>query len=335
MQDRLGFVDAFVRKQFFEAFRSALNSKNWRELASSFGLHRTLFQKYQYGQLLLPEELFEKMLFSLPAERQDFFTGKFFRKAGNWGAIRGGRVLFEKYPEEFKKRRENGLKKLKELGNAGGKIKFKIDENIPLSEEFCEFVGAFIGDGWLDYSNSSVGIVGNRSLDSEYLIRLKNNAQSVFGLNGKLSERKDCLATVLRLNSKMLCELFVNRFGFPKGAKTHSVRIPEEILNSEEQFIFAVIRGIFDTDGCVFLDKRKIYKKPYPRISLQIVSKNLAEQLFMILSKEFIVYKGFNASRHSQYIEIYGIEQLQKWMRLIGFSNERNLRKVREACGET
>ena len=48
-----------------------------------------------------------------------------------------------------------------------------------------------------------------------------------------------------------------------------------------------IIRGIFDTDGGVFLDKRKIYKTKYPRIIFQTVSKPLFEQLSSILSKNF------------------------------------------------
>ena len=334
MQDRIGFTDNLVRKQFFDSVRKAANSESWKELASSLGLRRAFFQRYLYGQLLLPQELFEKMLSSQPMEMQEFFKANIFKRPRNWGAAKGGRILFEKYPEEFKKRRENGLKKLKELGIAGGKVKFGIDKNIPLSEELCEFVGAFIGDGFLG-GMKTVGISGNSELDKEYLDFQMKNINLLFGLEGKIFKRTDSKSMELRFNSKRFCEFMIDRFGFPKGVKTYTVKIPEEILNSKEQFVFAAIRGIFDTDGCVFLDRRKIYKKPYPRISLQIVSKNLAEQLFIALSRNFVVYKGFNASRQSHCIEVYGIQQLRKWLELIGFSNERNLRKVREACGET
>ena len=334
MQDRIGFTDDSSRGKFFAEAKEAAGLKTWKEFSEILGLCKSVFQRYFYGLLLLPQDLFEKLLSSLPAERQDFFSGKVFKKAKNWGAAKGGRVLFEKYPEEFKKRRENGLKKLKELGIAGGKIKSEIDKNIPLSEELCEFVGAFIGDGFLG-GMKTVGISGNSDLDKEYLGFQMKNINLLFGLEGKIFKRTNSKSVELRFNSKRFCEFMIDRFGFPKGVKTYTVKIPEEILNSEEKFVFAAIRGIFDTDGCVFLDRRKIYKKPYPRISLQIVSKNLAEQLFVVLSRTFSVYKGFNASRQSHYIEVYGIEQLQKWMRLIGFSNERNLRKVREASGET
>lgn len=210
----------------------------------------------------------------------------------------------------------------------------EINSTQPLSEGLSEFIGAFIGDGYLDSFTNSVGFVGNKSLDADYIQYLKRIGKSLFDIDGKLIYRKDSDAIVLKFNSKMLCELLIQRFGFSFGCKTYTVKIPESILNSDVKLAFASIRGIFDTDGCVFLDKRRIYRKAYPRITLQTVSKNLAEQLYQVLSKEFQVYYGCNKNRKSYSLEVYGIKQLKRWLSLIGFSNERNLKKAREALGE-
>ena len=78
----------------------------------------------------------------------------------------------------------------------------------------------------------------------------------------------------------------------------------------------------------VFLDKRKAYANPYPRITISIASKPLFEQLSEILAKHFSLYCLEKKNRKIYTIEIYGHKQIKKWMKLISFSNQRHLRKV-------
>ena len=91
----------------------------------------------------------------------------------------------------------------------------------------------------------------------------------------------------------------------------------------------ATVRGIFDTDGCVFLDKRDPYKKPYPRITLQLSSQKLINQLENHLSRNFKLYVNRNnRDGYRNYIEIYGHGQLEMFLKQIGFSNKRHLSKI-------
>lgn len=209
---------------------------------------------------------------------------------------------------------------------------------MPLSEELCELVGAFIGDGCTDSyvtkhgkSKYHLSIIGDSTLDREYhLGKLSAIVKDLFGVVTKAYFRNDKNAMQLNIYSKRVFRLFTERFGFPIGVKTYTVKIPEEILNSEERLIFATIRGIFDTDGCVFFDKRSPYKKPYPRIALQIVSGPLFLQLKSVLSNHFFLYTHHSQKRGTYTLEVYGHEQLSKWMKLIGFSNKRHLNKIEE-----
>ena len=92
--------------------------------------------------------------------------------------------------------------------------------------------------------------------------------------------------------------------------------------------MFATIRGVFDTDGTVFFDKRKAYAQPYPRVALQIVSKPLFLQLKIFLKDYFSLYTLENSKRNTYHLEVYGHEQLTKWMQLIGFLNKRHFSKI-------
>ena|GEM_PF-1445742 len=215
-----------------------------------------------------------------------------------------------------------------------------MSEQLPLSEELCAFVGAIIGDGCIDgyltkggKSKHHVFITGDANFDRHYLsFYLSSIAKSVFDAKPHLYFRKKQRAMSLTFYDKNIFDCLTKRFGFVAGNKTFTVKIPEEILAAEEELAFATIRGIFDTDGCVFFDNRKIYRKTYGRIILKTVSTPLYEQLNEFLGKYFSLYsatKKWNGKRIYE-ITIYGNKQIEKWMRLIGFSNDRHLFKIRK-----
>jgi len=323
MGKRVGFKLKEVRKEFFSLVKKSLGFKTWGEVWTYFSLPKTTFQEYQYGMHLIPENVFSKFSAVLSNADEIIFQEKIYFKPDNWGSVKGGKELARKYPEEMRKRRINGIKKLRALGFGVAK---EIDSSQSLSKEFCEFVGAFMGDGFFD-AGKSLGISGDSELDREYHNYLSKNVGDLFDLKGRIYKSKEKNSSYLKFNSTELCKMFVNRFGFPNGPKAYSVKIPKEILLAKKEFLFSTIRGIFDTDGCVYFDKRKSYSKPYPRISLCIKSKPLSDQLYEILSEDFRVYKIKN-NRGDQGVEIYGREQIRKWVDLIGFSNPRHLNKL-------
>ena len=163
----------------------------------------------------------------------------------------------------------------------------------------CELVGAFIGDGYLSASSGKytvLGFSGNGILDKDYFNHLVNLIKKNFPTTSySLTVRKDENTIVLRNDS----------------------------------FMNAVIRGIFDTDGCLFFDSRKKYSRPYPRIVLQMASIPLIEQLETQLSKNFSLYVNkSNRDGKRNSLEIYGHLQLERFLKQVGFSNKRHLSKL-------
>ncbi len=334
MHERFYFEKDEDRQEFFKYLKTIAKASSWGKLAKKFNLYRTTFQYYQYGKLTIPVNRFNSFLNVLSQEKQDYFLSKISRKPSNWGAKLGGKITFSKYPEILANGRKIAIEKAKER-------LIYCDFNALLSEELCEFIGAFIGDGHLDLNerNGTVSIIGDSNLDEIYLKKhipslVKNFSESKPGF----FKKKDSDGFVVNFYSKNFGKFLNERFGFPKGEKTYTVKIPSEVMNSQENFVFATVRGIFDTEGCVYLDKRKKYLQPYPRITFQITSENLFNQLKEFLSKYFSLYTFKtirnvnnlkNKTRHPVYgIEIYGLKQLEKWMQLIGFSNQRHLSKV-------
>jgi intein/homing endonuclease len=64
--------------------------------------------------------------------------------------------------------------------------------------------------------------------------------------------------------------------------------IPKEILKAKKNIVNACLRGIFDTDGGIIIDKRPSYKEPYIRIHLRMMSSKLVTQIHQILQEQGI-----------------------------------------------
>jgi len=192
----------------------------------------------------------------------------------------------------------------------------------------AEFIGAFIGDGFFIRIRQRlyVGFTGDSILDRDYYekviiplaYRLVDNPRPhIYPLKGKRAIR-------IAFYSQELAALLLEK-GFRPGPKAHTVTIPSEYLQRE--LVGRVIRGLFDTDGGVYVDCRSQYVTAYPRIVFQTASRNLHEQLVSYLSLSFSLYAKQNA-RGFYVLEIYGREQLAAWLTSIGFSNQRHLNKV-------
>jgi intein/homing endonuclease len=202
---------------------------------------------------------------------------------------------------------------------------------IELNEEICEFIGALIGDGYIGNYGSRkqqylIGLVGHNKLDKNYFVDylyplIKRNFNFV---NPHIYYRSDENTIRLVIYSKRLF-MFLTSLGMPIGKKSRIIKIPQKILEKESH-ICATIRGIFDTDGCVFLDRRLKYKQPYPRLVLQSASIPLIEQLENYLGNYFTLYvKKNNRDGYRNNLEIYGHQQLESFLKRIGLSNQRHL----------
>jgi intein/homing endonuclease len=198
--------------------------------------------------------------------------------------------------------------------------------------ELAEIVGAFIGDGFTNVYNKKIFITeftGHPKNDFKYyheiIIPLM---RYLFPAKPNVAFRSRSLR--LRYNSRQIHIFLTKIIGLPAGVKSQTVTIPKIFLKNKTTSK-AVLRGIFDTDGCIFWNKRKIYKSYYPRLSITTKSKKLAYQLKQMLTK-----LGFKPcllcdkwqNKNAFHIDVYGKKQMNKWVREIGFSNPHHIERL-------
>ncbi|MBP7708651.1 hypothetical protein KA107_03120 [Candidatus Pacearchaeota archaeon] len=320
---RIIFTNPKDREDFFTEIREYVNITSWNELAKSIGKSRFMIEKYRFGKLSIPENKFSELITKLPENRKEYYLDKITKKDHYWGQILGGKKAFALNKKSF----DDGRKKASKARSLSAKYEFDI--NMPLSEELCEFIGVIIGDGFTNrYGHMyQTQVTGDKNLDLEYYRDIfKPVVDKLFPINATLVIRKDCLR--LNFYSKRLFEMLTKRFKIPAGIKCYSVKIPSEILNAGEPFVNATLRGMFNTDGGVGLDKRKTYKKPYIRVNYTSVSSKLIEQIHNLLNK-FNIPHSIHKKDNSQMIQINGKENVKIFLEHIGFSNPRSLNKVK------
>lgn len=198
--------------------------------------------------------------------------------------------------------------------------------------DIAELLGALSGDGFIgNYGDRKQQFIiqfsGHVESEEDYFKYLENIMRKKFPeLNFSYRTRNKTL--ILTTYSKDLFN-FLSGFEFPSGKKGNLLKIPT-VIKQDDKLTRAFIRGLFDTDGCLFFDKRKTYKKPYPRILLEITSHKLFKEVSDYLRNHFkLTTKKRLRGRFEIYLlEIYGRRQLNKWLEIIGFSNKKQLKKI-------
>lgn len=126
---------------------------------------------------------------------------------------------------------------------------------------------------------------------------------------------------------------FKKNLGLPLGKKV-DIKIPEYFLRNS-QLKRTVLRGIFDTDGGIYLERKN--RKLYPRMYITTISFSLSEQLikaftelgFRITRYSQLYNKDFNRQR-SYTLVIRGVEMFHKFMKEINPKNPKHVRKYKK-----
>lgn len=322
---RIYFKEEKVRKKFFIDVLINSGFKTWKELRNSLKISKSALENYKNGKLTIPGDFYKNIIAFLPQKLKEDYNAKIYSKKDNWGAIKGGKKNYEKNKWIFEMGRKKALKSIRKIHQISDA---EINKNFEL--DFYEVIGAFIGDGFLNkYGNSYIiQFAGDSRYDFCYY---KNKIIPVIS---RLFDRKPFIRTKgncmwITFHSKQLFYVLIKRFHMPKGKKVYTVKIPEEILKDKNKLIYT-LRGIFDTDGCIFVDKRKTYKKLYPRIALQLTNKPIIEQIHLALSSLNIKCGISEKTRGNAYtIQINGFKEVKKYINIIGFSNKRHLDRIK------
>jgi len=320
MIKRVIFSDKAIRELFFKEVLISKGFKFWKELQLFSGIPKSRLEFYRNGTFSISFKRFNLLLNCLPKEQKKYFLTQVEFIDAFHGQQKGGKTTSQRYPEIFEKGRRIAWKtKRKSMST--------FDIKLNLNQGLCEFMGAFMGDGFTNKYNYSylIQFTGDSRFDMKYYHHIINPiALKYFGLSPRIYKKNN--AMVVNFYSKNLYHFLTKRLMFPKGKKCYTVKIPEEVLNNYSEFLPDLLRGLYDTDGCIFFDKRKTYLKKYPRVHIKLVNKPLIKQIYGILDSlnlnPRITHTGY-------VIQINGRNYTRKFLRKVGFSNFRHLDRIK------
>jgi intein/homing endonuclease len=208
-----------------------------------------------------------------------------------------------------------------------------------ISPELAEEVGWHIGDGSMNFYKNRGKLKGLYQLrghiedDKEhYEKRIRPLFEKLFGTKLSIRDMPSTRVVGFQIWNNELVD-FKKGLGLPLGFK-YNVEIPKMFLTSLD-LKKAIIRGIFDTDGGIYLERKN--KKLYPRMHITTISLRLSEQLLKLLSEigfrttrySQLYERGFNRKR-AYIISIRGEEMFHKFMKEIIPKNPKHVEKYQK-----
>lgn len=184
----------------------------------------------------------------------------------------------------------------------------------------AEFFGIMMGDGGINNLWQAT-ITLNSVADSVYVHYVSNLCKKLFGILPAIRKRKESKAIVISLASISIVDFLVEN-GLSRGDKLkNGLRIPKWILK-KDLYRKACLRGLIDTDGCLFVHTHKVLGGIYKNIGLCFTSYS-PELIFQVAAifEEFGIMPHITKRGHNIYL--YQADAVVKYLKVFGTSNNR------------
>ncbi len=218
-----------------------------------------------------------------------------------------------------------------------------------ITSDLAYLCGVFAGDGSFYHNKPkkqfTLKCVGNPKDEKEFYIEvLGPKFKDLFGflLDIRYHDAKTTFGFVI--TSKALIYYLTEIIGLPLGSKYDKLRIPL-IFNKDPVLAINFIRGVFDTDGCICFKKRYRDYPYYPVISMASKSEQFVRDIANVLKDlsfnivEIYNYKVMDCRAKRGFtiinkIELNGKNNLNVWLKKIGFFNPKHMGKIKKIAGE-
>ncbi|PIV46259.1 hypothetical protein COW09_00370 [bacterium (Candidatus Moisslbacteria) CG12_big_fil_rev_8_21_14_0_65_36_11] len=302
----------------------------WSSFADRIKIHKRVLNDWRREEYSMPLDILKricrisKVKMPIDVKIRDAFW--YVSK----GARAGGMAVYKKYgriggdPEYRKNKWYEWWKKKGKYNtnfiNAPRPIKRPF-----FSQDLAEFVGIILGDGGITQYQVTISFHSvNEKEYSKFVVKL---IKKLFNVPIGIYYDKNYLKFDLVISRSELVRFCTEKLGLKKGNKIkQQVDIPDWIKQNKKYSI-ACVRGLIDTDGCVFTHRYKVNGKwyNYRKLSFKSHSKSLCQSVVNILEEN-----GLNPRlAQKRDVRLDSIEDVQKYFRLIGFNNPKNLKRYK------
>jgi len=250
----------------------------------------------------------------------------------NQSSSAGGKAVFKKYGRiggdpEYRK------KKWREWWENKGKYSSNIITsckpiNKPThSKDLAEFVGIMLGDGCI--SKNQISITLHKHDDKDYGKFVVKLIKKLFNVYVGIYKRKKESAINYYVSRTKLVNFCVDVLGLKQGNKIkQQVDIPDWI-KEKKSYAISCLRGLIDTDGCIFTHRYKVNNKiySYKKISFTSYSKPLLYSVFYIFKNIGLKPR---ITHNKKEIRIDSQEEVRRYFINVGSHNPKHLKKYKK-----
>lgn len=282
---------------------AAKRNLTWEEIAEKLKISQNYFCHDLKNEKVLISDKLYKQLCRISNKNFDKFINS--KLSNNWGQSKGGK------------------------NSRGSLINLKVSYN---RLALAELIGIILGDGNINYYKKGkktgvyqVKIAGDFTKDKDYHLNyIKPLCESLFNIDVKEIINPKHGERVLVLSSKELVKFLVKKGLKPGNKIVNQVSIPKWIFNGVN-YLKLCIRGLLDTDGSIF----RMSKKD-PNL-IRINFRNNNKRLIIDTRKAFMKL-GFHPSKiiGGNTINLSRQEEIKKYVREIGFKNQKHFSKLPE-----
>lgn len=283
--------------------------RDWRRCRYTIPVE-TMGKLAQAANLPLPEILQNLDDYWYTAKGGKISGQKVFKRYGNFGTPEGRRLGAQRALATHR-RKKTGFFTPKEI-------------QLPAySADLAEFIGILIGDG--SVTSHQVTITLHRVDDREYLQFVRDLCRRLFDIEASLTCRRDSSVCNVVISRVRLIS-FLTSMGLPIGSKVrYQVEIPTWIV-SDPQYVVRCLRGLFDTDGCLYIDRHHYKDQTYYHSAMAFTNRSLPVLNFF---KNTLEQLGFHPTQKTPYcIFLRRNGEIIRYFQAVGSSNPKHLNKL-------
>lgn len=267
-----------------EIMARAIEKLSIEGIANVFNISERTVRDWRREKFSINADILNKICKKIgtPFPRQAELKGRYWYVAK--GSSAGGIAVLKKYGRiggdpEYRK------KKWKEWWEKKGKHKCvitfpKFFKKPTPSKDFAEFIGIILGDGGV--TRNQITITLHRRDDNDYSKFVISLIKKLFDVPAGIYYKKDNSTIDLIISRSGLIRFCQENFDMKIGNKTkQQVDIPCWIKENNS-YLTSCIRGLMDTDGCLFAHRYKVRGKwyDYKKLSFTNYSKPIIKSVF-------------------------------------------------------
>lgn len=249
----------------------------------------------------------------------DVLRNWFRRKMEN-GKQRGRPTIANllKIAKDLNIKKNEVLSRISRIGRKGTYM------NIPefIDEECAWLAGLMIGDGNLTAEKADKWGVGiSLSGNDEVIInKFTSLLTKKFGLKARVYYDDKKHYYLVHSSSALLASI-LGKFGVDRGNKSKTFDVPDFVFSLNNKLLAAYLKGLFDAEGSVSIDKHTI--------SFHIYNKKATEKIFYALLR-LGIYASINKAGEQNRITITEKENIKRFIGKIGFTCDKKSRRTWE-----